>query len=337
MDPSSSKQPSPDKPKKLQHVTIADPPKPETKSSVRIRGFSDLARRFKNSADEGQAFYAGGSENSGQQIIAPGKKTDNKEDFVAEMFRAARLHGAATMEPGADDKTGKAAGAVGSSFSGAGRKLDDAAKTGETVAPVDRTAPQCSISKVLKMWENGFSVDDGPLRAYDSPSSEQFLQSIRQGEVPVEMLQEAEGAEVDLIMEDHRHEQFFAPQRIKVMPFEGTGHRLGAVTPTMIRRTVTMLPIELAEANAKKAINLNEALPTTNIQIRLHDGSRLVARMNQTNTVADIRKYIVNARPEYEAATFTLQTMFPRKELTNDQATLKEANLLNVVIVQRLK
>ncbi|KAL1419492.1 hypothetical protein MTO96_025401 [Rhipicephalus appendiculatus] len=208
------------------------------------------------------------------------------------------------------------------------------ATTGETSAPVEPEVPQPSVSKVLKMWEDGFSLDDGPLRAYDDASSQQFLQSIRQGEVPAEMLQEAEGAEVDLIMEDHRHEQFFAPHRVKVTPFEGTGHRLGAVTPTMIRRTATTPPLEQAEANAKKAINLNEALPTTNIQIRLSDGSRLVAHMNQTNTVADIRKYIVNARPEYEATTFTLQTMFPRKELTNEKATLKEANLLNVVIVQ---
>ncbi|KAL1419491.1 hypothetical protein MTO96_025400 [Rhipicephalus appendiculatus] len=100
MDPSSSKEPPPDKPKKLQRVTIADTPKPAPKSNVKIRGFSDLAGRKKGSEDEGQAFYAGGSESSGQQIIGPGKKPDSKEDFVADMFRAARIHGATIMEPG---------------------------------------------------------------------------------------------------------------------------------------------------------------------------------------------------------------------------------------------
>ncbi|KAH7968407.1 hypothetical protein HPB52_008266 [Rhipicephalus sanguineus] len=336
MDPASSKEQSSDKPKKLQHVTIAATPKPAARSSVRIRGFSDLACG-KKASDDGQAYYAGGSEQSGQQIIGPGRKPDNKEDIVADMFKAARTHGAVIMEPEVDDKPGKSAGAGGSSFSGAGHKLNDAATTAETAAPVDPAKPPPSVSKVLKMWEDGFSIDDGPLRAYDDASSQQFLQSIRQGEVPAEMLQEAEGAEVDLVMEDHRHEQFFAPQRVKVTPFEGTGHRLGAVTPTLSRPPGTTPPREHAEANARRAINLNEALPTTNIQIRLSDGSRLVAHMNQSNTVADIRKYIVNARPEYEAATFALLTMFPRKELTNDKATLKEANLLNVVIVQRLK
>ena len=28
---------------------------------------------------------------------------------------------------------------------------------------------------VLKFWANGFSVDDGPLRAIDDPANEQFL------------------------------------------------------------------------------------------------------------------------------------------------------------------
>jgi UBX domain-containing protein 1 len=37
--------------------------------------------------EEGQAFYAGGSEHSGQQILGPGKK---KKDFVSEMFKSVK-------------------------------------------------------------------------------------------------------------------------------------------------------------------------------------------------------------------------------------------------------
>lgn len=35
----------------------------------------------------GQAFYAGGSERSGQQILGPGK---GRKDFVTEMFKSVR-------------------------------------------------------------------------------------------------------------------------------------------------------------------------------------------------------------------------------------------------------
>ncbi|KAH6937265.1 hypothetical protein HPB50_026233 [Hyalomma asiaticum] len=315
---------------------IAAKPKSPAHSSTNIRGIPDLVREKKADEDDGQAFYAGGSEHSGQQVIGPGRKADSNENFVAEMFKAAKRYGAIIKQPGKDDRSGQPAVVSGSSFSGAGHKLGDTTTGNETAPQVAQVKPQPSVSRVLKMWENGFNIDDGPLRAYDDASSQQFLEYIRQGEIPPELSQGADVDEVELVMEDRRHEQFVEPQRAKVVAFEGTGHRLGAVSPMLSRLLATTPPPEDAEANAKKAINLNEALPTTNIQIRLSDGSKLVARMNETSTVDDIRKYIVNARPEYQAVAFTLLTTFPRKELTDEKATLKEANLLNVVIVQNL-
>lgn len=41
-----------------------------------------------NSSDEeGQAFYAGGSEHSGQQVLGPSKK---KKDVVSMLFKSAK-------------------------------------------------------------------------------------------------------------------------------------------------------------------------------------------------------------------------------------------------------
>lgn len=34
---------------------------------------------------------------------------------------------------------------------------------------------------ILKFWSNGFSVDDGPLRAFDDPANQQFLNSVKRG------------------------------------------------------------------------------------------------------------------------------------------------------------
>ncbi len=48
-------------------------------------------------------------------------------------------------------------------------------------------------------------------------------------------------------------------------------------------------------------------------QIRLNDGSRLVARLNHVNTVGDLRQYIVLARPHLAAVPFNLLTTFPSK------------------------
>ena len=34
---------------------------------------------------------------------------------------------------------------------------------------------------VLKLWKDGFSVDDGPLRDFQDPANQQFLDSIKSG------------------------------------------------------------------------------------------------------------------------------------------------------------
>lgn len=52
------------------------------------------------------------------------------------------------------------------------------------VIPDDKTRSGTKPSAkgvTLKMWKNGFSVDDGPLREYGDPDNKDFLESIRKG------------------------------------------------------------------------------------------------------------------------------------------------------------
>lgn len=37
------------------------------------------------------------------------------------------------------------------------------------------------VNYTLTFWEDGFSVDDGPLRDYKDPANEQFLKTLREG------------------------------------------------------------------------------------------------------------------------------------------------------------
>ena len=73
----------------------------------------------------------------------------------------------------------------------------------------------------------------------------------------------------------------------------------------------------------------------TTLQVRLADGGRLVVKLNHTNTVNDLRRYIQLVRPEF--TTFSLHTTFPNKELTNDEATLKDADVLGAAVLMRSK
>lgn len=51
------------------------------------------------------------------------------------------------------------------------------------------------VLRKLKLWKNGFSIDDGELRSYDTPENAEFLASVKRGEVPRELINDARGAD----------------------------------------------------------------------------------------------------------------------------------------------
>ncbi len=62
---------------------------------------------------------------------------------------------------------------------------------------------------ILKLWKNGFNVDDGPLRSYSDQQNKEFLEAIEKGEPPRELIRQAEGAEVHLDMQGSRFQVFY--------------------------------------------------------------------------------------------------------------------------------
>lgn len=172
-----------------------------------------------SSDEEGQqAFYAGGSERgSGQQILGPNDKKRNPNELIAEMFKAAREAGAQVLDRPEDIPSGSNSSSRRPNrvFSGAGHTLGTTAtaaaaataqpsQTSSTASGLTgRTTPEQCFRK-LKMWRNGFSVDEGELRSYQDPANAEFLACIQRGEVPRELIAAAKGGEVNLNMEDHR-------------------------------------------------------------------------------------------------------------------------------------
>ena len=50
------------------------------------------------------------------------------------------------------------------------------------------------------------------------------------------------------------------------------------------------------------SLNVDASAAVTQVQIRLPDGKRLVAKLNQEgHTVADLRRFVAAARPDYGA------------------------------------
>lgn len=311
--------------------------RPTGPSEHRVTSFRDLMHEDDDDSgdEEGQRFFAGGSERSGQQIVGPPKKK-NSNELIEDLFKGAKEHGAVPV-----DKAGKGLGESSKSkpFGGGGYRLGAAPEEESTYVAGARRQPgssQDQVHVVLKLWKTGFSLDEGELRTYSDPENALFLESIRRGEIPLELRQRFRGGQVNLDMEDHRDEDFSKP-RLAFKAFTGEGQKLGSATPELVSLQRSPQDQAASEAEASASISVDTSQPITSIQIRLADGGRLVQKFNHTHRVSDVRQFVASARPALAATEFVLMTTFPNKELTDESLTLKEANLLNAVIVQRLK
>jgi UBX domain-containing protein 1 len=117
-------------------------------------------------------------------------------------------------------------------------------------------------------------VDDGELRSFNDPANKAFLASIQRGEPPRELILQAEGAEVHLDMQDHRDEEYEAPKSSKPKLYND-GYKLGSPTPTVVSNA-SPNDVEKNETMAKQDLALKESEPSTQIQIRLSNGSKYI-------------------------------------------------------------
>lgn len=88
--------------------------KPKTRGNVRFGNITSLQHGDSSSDEEGQAFYAGGSEHSGQQVLGPSKK---KNEIVSDMFKTCQEQSMLTDEKSNSQQQRP------STFSGTGYKL----------------------------------------------------------------------------------------------------------------------------------------------------------------------------------------------------------------------
>jgi len=299
-----------------------------------VSGNNDDDDEDDSSDEDGQAFFAGGSQHSGNVILGPKKK---KVANVGDFFKAFKEAGATAVDPSEEGGSGRAGMKA---FSGGGFRLgsDDTPSAmigGASAAAAPRGEAPRKFR--LKMWKDGYSVDDGDLRRYNDPQHREFLASVMKGQIPDELVKEARGGEVEVDMEDHRMEEFVKP-KATVKPFQGSGNVLGSIAPAVSAPAATSAADPAAaEKEAQSKAGVNESNPVANIQVRLADGSRLVVKLNHSHTVADLRNYINTARPQYSDTSYNLLTTFPNKEITDNSLTISGAGLVGAAVLQRLK
>ncbi|KAK6339442.1 hypothetical protein TWF718_008857 [Orbilia javanica] len=283
----------------------------------------------------GQDMFAGG-EKSGLAVENPNKQGQRGLDSVRNILKQAQEGSRARQQQQDDDDEDEP---PVSRFTGRGMTLgsDDAPSqvVDDPIADVLRPPPK--VTRNLYFWRDGFSVEDGPLLRYEE--HQDTLRGIEAGRAPLHLMGVLPGQPTDVNVHRKMDEDYVPPKK-KFVPFSGSGQRLGAPTPgfdgTSSSSPSTSAAAVTAPAQpAPQTVTVDASAPTTNLQIRLGDGTRLVSRFNHTHTVGDIYAFVNASNTASRSRNYVLQTTFPPKELKEMDQILKDAGLLNAVVVQK--
>ncbi|KAJ8554552.1 hypothetical protein K7X08_025230 [Anisodus acutangulus] len=260
--------------------------------------------------DEPQEYYTGG-EKSRMLFQDPTKGND-----VDAIFDQARQHAAVERPPASSGSR---------SFTGTSIRL-----TGETVSAAPQ--PPESVTHITTFWTNGFTINDGPLRRFDDPENAPFLESIRKSECPKELEPEDRRTSVRVNL-TWREEDCPVPEKRRAL-FQGVGRTLGSTSSTEQVDSIGAISSFTAAPSPSVGLVVDQSKPSTSIQLRLADGTRMVSRFNYQHRVRDIRGFIDASRPG-ESRSYQLQTVgFPPKQLSDLDQTLEQAGLANSVVIQ---
>lgn len=277
-------------------------------------------------------FFAGG-EQSGISVQgdAAASNANPVSSLIDRIFRQAASRSNPEEEQEAESSAPKKP-----TFSGTAYKLGDETTPSAIIADEDPSShnhltQNTVVKRRLTFWRDGFSIEDGPLYRYDDPNNRELLAHINRGRAPLSIMDVLPGQSVDVSVEQRMQDDYVPPKK-PAEKFGGSGQRLGSISAVVN----TSVPIETTAIKAPLGeFKLDQNKPITSIQLRLADGTRLVAKFNHDHTINDLRNFVLNSRPNLAGRNFILQTLMPMRELSDPNMTLQQAEILNSVVVQR--
>lgn len=193
--------------------------------------------------------------------------------------------------------------------------------------PIDRLKASASSqhenaegARKLTMYKNGIVIDDGPFRPRNDARTVEIMNELTAGRVPEEF--NVHGDDVEVVLVDKQNEVY-------EVPFNSVNWRGGAKGSVIgnIRNTTTVFTIH--EVDDEDVIV--DSSPSTTIQLKWIDGTKMKLRFNHSHTVRDILRVIKKKTDAKDA--FSLSAGFPPIYLTDLNATLIDANLIGASIL----
>ncbi|KAH6611521.1 sep domain-containing [Trichoderma cornu-damae] len=274
-----------------------------------------------DSDDDGRGNLFAGGEKSGLAVQDP-KQEGGSRKIISDILAKAKANSRQS------DANPDAGPSRQSYFRGTGVTLGgDGVESRSIPGPRGPERPSGPpVERVLHIWQDGFSIDDGELRRFDDPSNEADLQLIRSGRAPLHLMNVQHDQSVDIKL--HQHDTPYKQPPKKYKPFAGSGHRLGSPVPGAAATTSAAASSAPSGASSSSSSaptpSIDSSQPTVMIRIQMPDGSRLPARFNTTHTVGDIYGFVQGASVETRSRPWVLVTTFPNKEHTDKALVLGE-------------
>lgn len=224
---------------------------------------------------------------------------------------------------------GEPSSASASRFRGSGQTLGGDDAPSQTIPDPQPRVPDVgpTQTRTLHIWEDGFSVESGPLHRFDDPQNAADLQMIRQGRAPLHLMGVRPDQPIDVQLVKHEENYKALPKVYK--PFSGGGRRLGSPTPgpststpAAPATTSTQTTSTAPASAAKPEPEIDPSQPTVSLRIQLANGTRLPARFNTSHTIDDVYQFIERASPGGDTRPWVLATTFPNKDHTDKSLAL---------------
>lgn len=267
-------------------------------------------------------FFTGG-EHSALAVTNPNEGGPQGSDLINSILRKAQ-----NAQPSAEAEPVSAFNSRGSRL---GNGQDDAEEEASSEGSEDGS--QLPIAKpTLHFWRNGFSIDDGRLYSFDDPDNAVYLRAINQGRAPIGLLNVAHNQSVDVRVDNRPNEDYAPPRRPASLSDAGEGRVLGSwVEPVQAAAAAPEEAAPEAAAPREEADRFHSG--DAAVQIRLADGTAHRLRLDSDGSVQQMYDFVDQ---HYPGVAYTLQTQFPPKRLDDRSLSLKQANVVNSVVVQRL-
>jgi UBX domain-containing protein 1 len=179
--------------------------------------------------------------------------------------------------------------------------------------------------RTITMYRDGFVVDDGPYRRLEDPANADFLRALAMGRAPAEL-----GGDITVGLIDKRSEDYVET----FTSFSGQGNSLGTASSSA---SVGAAGVIDPSSLPSEPPGVDASQPTTNIQVRLHNGQRRVITLNLTSTVGDLAAHVVAASNSGgpTGLPFSLVAGFPPKPLLDLTETIEAAGLKGAQVTQK--